>query len=72
MRLTIGAKYRWLTVGARARYVGREGRQELRGRSGVVVAVPAYRPAAAPKNVAVVLDGDAFATVAPAGTWRSE
>lgn len=69
MRLEHGAVFRWLTVGSRARYVGRQGRPELRGREGRVVAVPSYR-AGGPKNAAVLLDGDAAAMVAPAGCWR--
>lgn len=72
MRLLMapGSRYRWLTVGERAVYVGRQGRRELRGRKGRVVAVPAYVPKDAPKNVAVLLEGDRAAMIAPAGCWR--
>jgi hypothetical protein len=70
MRRTPGSKFRWLTVGLRAQYVGRGGRPELRGREGEVVAVPRYGAGGGPKNALVLLDGDAAATSAPVGCWR--
>lgn len=69
MRTEDGATFRWLSVGMRVRYVGRAGREELRGRTGTVVAVPPYKPARAPKNVIVRLDY-AGSVVAPAGCFR--
>jgi hypothetical protein len=67
VRTEPGARYRWLAVGDRVRYVGRQGREGLRGRIGTVTAVPEYR--GGPKNVAVLLDGG-DPLLAPAGTWR--
>lgn len=69
LRTKLGEKYRWLAVGQRVRYVGKDGRPELRDRTGTVVAVPEYKPRDAPKNVVVRLDY-AGAVVAPSGCFR--
>ena len=68
MRGERGDRYRWLEVGQRVRYVGREG-TEHRGKVGEVAYVPRYAPAKGPKNVVVRLEGGG-ALIAPAGCWR--
>jgi hypothetical protein len=66
MKTESGAKYRWLSVGDRVRYVGRAGQAGLRDRLGEVRAVPTPGVIS---NVIVRLD-DGQWVVAPAGTWR--
>lgn len=70
MRTAPGVTFRWLRVGGRARYVGRDGLAVYREGGGVVVAVPSYKPARAPKNVVVRLD-NGHVVIAPAGCFRA-